>query len=290
MEAKQENPLREEITFLGELLGDTIREIAGGDSLKTVEKLRRLAWDGRTGQPGAGPTMTRFIASLRQDQLRLVIRAFSIFLDLVNLAEDRQRVRVLREREQNAYPNAHAESLHEAIRCLKLSGKSENEMQQLLDQLHIELVFTAHPTEAKRRSVRRKLSRLRELLRDSDAEQLPAERDRTRQLIRVELAKLWQTDFIRPWRPSVMQEVQRGLSIKPVLWDTLPQILREFRHSLDEVFSGNLLQIGPCVTFGSWIGGDRDGHPGVTTEVTEQTFAWLRQAATLDSLVWRGSC
>ncbi|NOY43793.1 MAG: phosphoenolpyruvate carboxylase [Planctomycetes bacterium] len=279
MDEKQETLLREEIASLGEMLGDTIREIAGGDSLQIVEDLRRLAWDGRSGRHETGPKTAQFIALLSNGQLRMVIRAFSIFLDIMNLSEDRQRVRVLHERERNVFPKARGESIREAVQRLKLAGRPISETQQLLDQLHIELVFTAHPTEAKRRSVRGKLRKIRELLRDSDTDQLPEKRERTQQLIRAELAKLWQTDVIRPWRPSIIQEVRRGLSIKPVLWKVLPQIMREFRGSLSEAFPENQLRIQPCVTFGSWIGGDRDGHPGVTAEVTEQTFVWLRHAA-----------
>jgi len=276
---KQETPLREEIALLGEMLGDTIREISGNESLQVVEELRRLAWDGRSGQPGIEPATTQFIASLDDGQLRVVVRAFSIFLDLMNLAEDRQRVRVLREREKKAYPKAHGQSIREAVLDLQQAGKSASEMQPLLDQLHIELVFTAHPTEAKRRTVRAKLRKIRNLLSDHDTKPLPAERERTRELMQTELAKLWQTDVIRPRRPTVMQEVVRGLSIKQNLWDVLPQIMRELRTSLAEAFPEEALRIRPCVTFGSWIGGDRDGHPHVTPEVTEQTFVWLRQAA-----------
>ncbi len=276
---KQETPLREEIALLGEMLGDTICEISGSKLLQVVEDLRRLAWDGRSGQSEVGPAATKFIASLDDSQLRVVVRAFSIFLDLMNLAEDRQRVRVLRERVINAYPEPHGQSIREAVFRLKQAGKSADQMQRLLDQLHTELVFTAHPTEAKRRTVRNKLRKLRKLLGDHDTQQLPAERERTHRLMRTELAKLWQTDFIRPWRPSVMQEVERGLSIKPVLWEVLPQILQELRGSLAEAFPENSLLIRPCVTFGSWIGGDRDGHSDVTPAVTQQTFVWLRQAA-----------
>jgi len=116
-------------------------------------------------------------------------------------------------------------------------------------------------------------------LSDHDAEQTPTEQEQTRQLMRTELAKLWQTDVIRPRRPTVMQEVVRGLSIKQNLWDILPQIMRELQGSLTEAFPGEDFRVRPCVTFGSWIGGDRDGHPHVTPEVTEQTFVWLRQAA-----------
>lgn len=190
---RQENTLREEIACLGEMLGETIQDIAGEDALNLVEKLRRLAWDRRNGKQEAGTTLTQLIASLDNDQLRVVIRAFSLFLDLTNLAEDRQRVYVLRERKRDAYPNAHSESISQAIEDLRHSGKSSNDMQQLLDQLHIELVFTAHPTEAKRRSVRSKLREIRKLLSDLDLDQLPGERNRTLRHIRAELTKIWST-------------------------------------------------------------------------------------------------
>ena len=279
IQKKSESPLREEISNLGKLLGETIQEIAGADSYAIVEKLRSLAWDSRSGKHGAEQVLTKYIASLQNDQLRIVVRAFSIFLDLMNIAEDRERVRVLQERRRNAYPDAHGESIREAIDRLKQSGKSVEELQPLLDQVHIELVFTAHPTEAKRRSVRAKLRNIRELLSESDAEQLPRERERAQEKIQAVLAKLWQTDVIRPWRPTVLQEVARGLSIKPVLWQVLPQIMREVRGALVHAYPEDSLPVRPFVTFGSWIGGDRDGHPGVTPDITQQTFVWLRQAA-----------
>jgi len=279
MGMKQQNQLREEITLLGNMLGETIQEIVGRDGLQVIEEIRRLAWDDRRSHTEAESILPRYISSLNENQLRIVVQAFTIFLDLVNLAEDRQRVRVLNNRKRKSHPNGYSESIHEAIERLKQSGKSSTSVQQFLAQLQIELVFTAHPTEAKRRAVRSKLRRIRELLEALDTEQLPTVHERTLQLIRVELAKLWQTDFIRPSRPTVMQEVERGLSIKPVLWDVLPQIMRELRDSLRKVYPESSLPKRPCVTFGSWIGGDRDGHPGVTPDVTRQTFAWLRQSA-----------
>ncbi len=279
MVTKRENPLREDIAMLGELLGDTIHDLDGPESLDLVERLRRLAWDRRSGRPGAAAEMAQVIAGLDHDQLRIVIRAFSIFLDLANLAEDCQRIRVLRQRLREAYPQGRGESIRDAIERLRDADLTATQLQGLLDRLHIELVITAHPTEAKRRSVRSKLRRLRQLLSEVDQQQQPFQRGRTLRQIQAELAKLWQTDVIRPWRPSVMQEVQRGLSIKPVLWDVIPEILSELRTALSDMYEGTSFQVGPCVTFGTWIGGDRDGHPDVTPEITRQTLLWLRQAA-----------
>ncbi|MDC0934779.1 phosphoenolpyruvate carboxylase [Pirellulales bacterium] len=273
-----ENRLREEIAFLGEKLGETIEMFEGADALELVERLRRLAWE-RRRRPSDDDELQQLIGKLDHDQFRVVIRAFTIFLDLVNLAEDRQRVRVLRERKRAAHPEPPNESVRSAIERLRAAGVAASEVERIVDRLNIELVFTSHPTEAKRTSIRRKLRRLRELVIETDGEQTPSERETTERLIESELAKLWQTDFIRPWRPSIMQEVRRGLSMKPVLWNVAPQVLGDLRNAIDQVYSGAKLEVGSCLRFGSWIGGDRDGHPGVTPEVTEQTIEWLRNAA-----------
>lgn len=271
--------VRQELGFLGAELGDTIREFAGEPTYEIVEQLRRAAWDRRIGVESADEQIKALIASLDDEQIRVVIRAFTILLDLFNLVEDRRRVRVLGERAKQAYPNPRAESIRAAVAELKARETSPAEVQSILDALHVDLVFTAHPTEAKRRSVRSKLRVIRQLLEEYDSDQLPEDRDRTEHLIRTEIAKLWQTDFIRPWRPSVMQEVARGLSIKPVLWNEVPKVSEELRRALQESFGDEVRLNGPSITFGSWIGGDRDGHPGVTAEVTEETFAWLRREA-----------
>ena len=111
---------------------------------------------------------------------------------------------------------------------LAAEGLPADKLQSLLDNLDVELVLTAHPTEAKRRSIRGKLRRLREILQRLDAaDLLPREAAELDTQLQVELTKLWQTDFIRPWPPTVIQEVQRGLSIMPVLWDVVPEVLKD---------------------------------------------------------------
>ena len=271
--------LREEIAGLGEILGNTLRELAGQRRFETVEKIRLLSRDHRSGDPESAEKLVELIGSLDLNSLRDVTRAYTVFLDLANLSEDRQRVRMLRSREQSSYPQPRSESIEAALRRLKMAGKSAEEVQQLLDRIHIELVFTAHPTEAKRRSIRAKLRRIRETLYKADHDDLPAEVDFNREALHGELAKLWLTDFIRPWRPTVLQEVQRGLSIKPVLWEVIPRMLTDLRMALSKVYPGGRFEVRPCITLASWIGGDRDGHPYVTSDVTEQTLLWLRQAA-----------
>ncbi len=274
-----EDPLRDEMGLLGSMLGETIREIAGESAFHSVEELRSLAWHRRSGREEADRQMMDFIAALDDEQLRVTIRAFTIFMDLLNLAEDRQRLRILAQRSESCYPAPRRESIGEAVRELKSLGITPHEMQGLLDQLQIELVFTAHPTDAKRRSVRHKLRRLRELLIERQSSSSPTQKEDVRGQIRGELVKLWQTDFIRPWRPSVMQEIGRGLSIKPVLWQTAPKIQEELADAVGRYYGSDIDVSRPALKFGSWIGGDRDGHPGVTAEITRQTLGWLREAA-----------
>jgi phosphoenolpyruvate carboxylase len=276
---KEESQLRGEIAFIGTMLGETVRELTGEETFQVVERVRKLAWARRSGAPDAESQLVDFISDLSDDQLRVVIRSFSIFMDLLNLTEDRQRIRVLSERAKVAYPQPKQESIRGAIAQLKQSGITSEQMQQVLHHLQIELVFTAHPTDAKRRSVRRKLTRLRELLARHSDDILPMEKEKVQKQLRAELSKLWQTDFIRPWKPSVINEVNRGLSIKPVLWNEVPKIMEEMHRGIEENYGDTVKITRPCLSFGSWIGGDRDGHPGVTAEVTQQTFQWLRDAA-----------
>lgn len=271
--------LRSEIRHLGTILGETIRELEGEEAFQIVEELRKLAWDRRTGVEHAEQRMIDRIANLNLEQLFITTRVFTVFLDLLNMVEDRRRVRVLGDRARGVYPQPRNESIRDAILQLRSAGTSADEIQQLIDGLHIELVFTAHPTDAKRRSVRSKLTAIRGLLAVLDRDPYPEERDRAEQEIRVEIAKLWQTDFIRPWRPTVMQEVSRGLSIKPVLWDEIPLLTDEFRRGIIENYGDAVKLKRPFLTFGSWIGGDRDGHPGVTANVTRETVTWLRREA-----------
>ncbi len=279
LEHLEDSTIRKEISLLGTILGETIREVEGVAAFTVVEDLRRLAWDRRSGRADAESQMIARIAELNNEQIQVAARAFTVFLDLLNVVEDRARVRVLNKRARKAHPGPRSESIRSAVAELKALGKSSKEMQMLINHLHIDLIFTAHPTDAKRRSVRSKLSAIRKLLWKLDLDLLPEEREGIDRMMRGEIFKIWQTDFIRPWRPTVMQEVARGLSIKPVLWKEIPKIAAELKYALNESFGDEVLAAKPCITFGSWIGGDRDGHPGVTADLTAETFAWLRREA-----------
>ena len=277
MEHIEDSEIRSEISFLGSLLGKTIREVEGDDAFHVVEELRLLAWDRRMGRQDAEPRMIERISDLDGHQLQVVIRAFTVFLDLLNVVEDRARVRVLQRRRHDCHPAPYGESIGNAVSVLKECGQTAAQIQAQVDCLHLRLVFTAHPTEAKRRSVRSKLSAIRRYLRQLDSERLTGQHGHSERAIAGEINKIWHTDFIRPWRPTVIQEVERGLSIKKVLWRETSRISDELDTALRENYGSAVLSRNPVITFGSWIGGDRDGHPGVTAEITQQTCTWLRR-------------
>ena len=270
---------RAEIDFLGTKLGEVIRQFEGEEAFVVVEKLRLASRERRSGNDSREHALRELISTLDASQHRVVIRAFSVFLDLMNVVEDRTRVRVLAERAREVYPSPRKESIGEAVETLQRDGLSESDFEELVKRLDVDLVFTAHPTEAKRRSVRRKLRTIRELMTELDHDPWPEKRSELESQVGAEIAKLWQTDFIRHWRPSVMQEVERGLSVKPVLWNAVPRIVGELHAAAKQYYGIEIESKRRCVQFGSWIGGDRDGHPGVTADVTCETVLWLRKEA-----------
>ena len=272
--------LHSDIELLSSALDEVIRDLAGDDAFGELVTIREIAAERRQGAPDAERRLATAIADLSEPSARNVARALGIFFDLANIAEDLQRIRVLREREQERHPQPLAESLAGAIRQLREAGHAAEDVQSALNRLSIELVFTAHPSEAKRRSIRSKLRRLRTSLADLDrADLLPRERDQLLAAVASELRVLWQTEFLKPAKPSVANEVDRGLSILPRLREVVPQVCRAMRRALAEEYPGHPFTIPTFLSFGSWMGGDRDGNPFVTAEVTAATLCKLRNAA-----------
>jgi phosphoenolpyruvate carboxylase len=272
--------LQSDIELLSSALDDVIRDLAGDDAFGELVTIREIAAERRRGVPDAERRLATAIADLAEPSARNVARALGIFFDLANIAEDLQRIRVLREREQERHPQPLSESLAGALRELRHAGHSAEAVQEAINRLSIELVFTAHPSEAKRRSIRSKLRRLRTNLADLDRDNLlPRERDQLLRAIASELRVLWQTEFLKPAKPSVGDEVDRGLSILPRLREVVPQVCRAMRLALAEEYPGHTFKIPTILSFGSWMGGDRDGNPFVTAEVTAATLCKLRNAA-----------
>jgi len=271
--------LRRDVRMLGFELGKVLKR-HGSDGLYTlVEEVRALAKTRRDGDAGADEALTARIAKLDDDELGELMRALSCFFDLANLAEDRHRVRVLRERERTSGMSARAQSLGAAIQQLADRGETAKQVQDRLGQLDVELVFTAHPTEAKRRTIRNTLGRLRRDLGALDRpDTLPRERDQTLSRIKADLDCLWETETLRPTRPTVLEEVDRSLFVVDSLWQVLPWLMRATRRAIGQAFEQDTPVLRDVVRFGTWIGGDRDGNPYVTAQVTRKTLIKLRQA------------
>ncbi|MFN8607760.1 MAG: phosphoenolpyruvate carboxylase [Vulcanimicrobiota bacterium] len=259
--------LRQEVRWLGALLGQVISQLDGPQSLELEERIRNLAKLRRLGDQPAKDELFEILKGLNIDQSWMVCRAFTLFFDLSNLAEDRQRVRTLRSRKQLK------ESLDSAIQDMHKRGLSAEQVQQRLNVLHLEPVFTAHPTEAKRRAVRLHLQRLRRWLQRGDSGQ------NVEASVREIIETLWHTDLLRPRKPTVLEEVARGLATVRKLWNVIPRLHRELISALDHYYPGRQFRLPAFLQFGTWMGGDRDGNPFVTSDTTAKTLRVYRKAA-----------
>ncbi len=273
--------LSADIHLLGDILGQVIRRQAGLETFEQEELVRALAKVRRQDpNPAIDDRLNRLIAGLSLDQAELIARAFNTYFELVNLAEENHRVRVLRQRERAAHPQPLPESITAAVAALWQMGVDEWEMSQLLARLHIEMVFTAHPTESKRRTILSKLRRIAQALFEMEVRDLlPHEREQLVDHIRAEVTSLWLTEHSRTTRPTPTDEVRTGLFYFDLsLWEVVPQIYQTLGQALAQYYP-TLTPPDGFLTFASWMGGDRDGNPTVTALVTAETLRLHRGLA-----------
>jgi phosphoenolpyruvate carboxylase len=268
------------IHLLGEALGDVIRSQESMALFETEERVRALAKARRLGDLSAAKQLAAAIAGLPDDAARATASAFAVYFDLVNLAEEVHRILALRARERSLHPAPIGESIRAAVSDLKARGTPPERMAELLRALRVELVLTAHPTEAKRRTVLSKLQRIAEAVRRLvDPELLPRERAALAASLRAEVVELWLTDRARTARPAVTDEVRTGLFfVDAVFWEALPRIHDDLDAALREHYPSLAARSG-WLTLASWIGGDRDGNPAVTAAVTAETLRLHRGLA-----------
>ncbi len=272
--------LSETIHLLGDILGDVIADRESVALLTTEERIRKLSKLRRNGDKNASVKLTSAVRALSAEDARAVSAAFAVYFDLVNLAEDHHRVRRLAQREHEQYPAPISESIADAIQRLKASGISNARMTYLLRNLNIDLVLTAHPTEAKRRTILSKLNRIFELLGelDNDLLSLPKRKDLENKLY-AEITGIWLTGRQRVAKPEVTDEVRTGLYfVDSVFWDVIPEVYQALNDSLATEFPA-LSVNHPWLRIGSWMGGDRDGNPFVTADVTAETLRLHRGLA-----------
>ena len=286
-------PLRRDVRSLGTLLGTVLREQAAPGIYEAVESLRQAAIARREvedeeEQPlDLGAIHEQAGDSVQAYQLA---RAFSLYFELINLAETnhRKRRRLAHQLEESAQPGAQERvqrgSLRGTLRALRGAGVELPKVLQLLGQVCVTAVFTAHPTEVARRSVMFKRRRISDLLEQLDRIPIPAaELEALEADLLAEITALWQTDDVRAARPTVRDEIRMALDyFESSLFDTLPVLHAEVRHALCAEFSESadevpqLADLPQLVGFGSWIGGDRDGNPFVTPATTTEALAMSR--------------
>ena len=266
------------IHLLGDILGEVIGELESPKIFAIEERIRIAAKERRGGNAAAVKQLDAEVEALNVDQARAVSAAFTTYFELINLAEENHRVAQLRERVLSAEPLG--ESVVDAIAQLKKDGITAAQMKSLLSGLSIELVLTAHPTEARRRTVLSKLQRLARLLDQASTDRL-SERDRekNREAIHAEVTALWLTDSHRTERPAVTDEVRTGLQfVESVFWDALPALYEDLEDALASYYPEVELP-SKWLYMASWMGGDRDGNPNVDHEVTAETLRLHRGLA-----------
>ena len=274
-------PLRDDVRHLGELLGDTLKQHGGPQLYETVERVRAVAKNARQGNDEAFRDLADELSARPTEEALPVARAFAQFLGLANIAEQHHRIR--RRREYLKDPDAAPQrgSCADAFARLIDAGVSADRLYDAVCRLRIELVFTAHPTEIARRTVVQRSNRIAQALAANDRPDLTGpERDEVVAALRREVAGAWTTRELRDERPSPLDEVRSGLvAFEQSLWTAVPAFLRAVDRALRRTTGRELpLDISP-ITFGSWIGGDRDGNPNVTHEVTRVATLYARWTA-----------
>lgn len=272
--------LRSRVKLLGRLLGNVLIKHEDPVVFKSVEKLRKGFIQLRSNENSAKrEQLIALIDSLPADIIEQVIRAYSIYFSLVNIAEEdfqhRQRRRRVRKLGHADWKGSH----YQTIRDLKQQGIDQHGLQKLLDHLSYQPVFTAHPTESKRRTVMQLQRQLFEIIDDlTDPRVSGYEKDSLIKRLEIQIEVLWQTNEVREKRPQVADEIKLGTSYFPR--SLYQAICIEYRHlekaicriyGEDEI--GNpVVKVPSFIKFGSWIGGDRDGNPYVTPDTTRMAL------------------
>ena len=279
--------LSSDVDFLASALGEVLQELEGQRLFRLVERVRHLTKSLRSGaDDGAAQELDELLGSLDTVTAEKLVRAFTIYFQLVNLAEEIHRVRVNRHREVGAnVAEPRGESLAAAVKSLQSRGWTRKEASEFLRGLDLQLTVTAHPTEVKRYTVRLKIERIGEALRQlHEVELAPREGRELREQIYAEIATLWLTREVAPERPTVIDEVKSALYyFRRSLLQVVPRIMADLEEALDDYFPDSAAPRAahlsptreapaPILRFRSWIGGDRDGNPYVTPSVMREAF------------------
>jgi len=261
--------VRQDVRELGALLGDVLEDQSSTAAFETVEDLRTSAIAYRAGEADSRQSLRDVIDRLDPDGASVVARAFTTYFELINLAEERERVRANREASQ---ARTLEDGLEETVEALSAADADTETVQGVLDDVLIEPTFTAHPTEARRKTVKAKLRSIaRDLevlderrMTDKEAEQCWKEVD-------AEVTSLWQTSQVRDRRPEPQDEARNvQWYLENILFDVVGEVYQEFEDVVHEEYPD--VDVPKLFEFRSWAGSDRDGNPFVTPEVTTDTL------------------
>jgi phosphoenolpyruvate carboxylase len=298
----RDKQLRSRVKLFGNLLGKIIEEQAGSDVLTAVETLRKGYISLRRSEnPRRRQRLAALIEEIDADTLTHVVRAFSIYFSLVNIAEEAYQHRE-RRLQVHAGGALWKGSFDSVLRDFKIQGIGTKQAQQLLDRMAYMPVFTAHPTEAKRRTLMENMRRIFLLSEQlNDLRLSKEERSEVTRQMEMEIQILWKTDEVRTHRPEVRDEIKNGLFyFRESLFEAVPQVYRNMHKALKRIYGNEAetLRIPNFIKFGSWIGGDRDGNPFVTAETTVQAVRlhqrevlreYLRQTIRLSHILTQSS-
>lgn len=276
-------PLRDDVRLLGRLLGDVVRDQRGEAVFDVVERVRQAAIRfNRDADKAAGQEMAEALDRLSQGDMNAVVRAFSYFLHLSNIAEDRHLIRKLRRDALTGAPPADGE-LRMALDRLDAASVTSETLAACLDAALISPVLTAHPTEVQRKSILSLEHKIARLLDARDRQSLtPEEAAENDAELQTAVLTLWRTRMLRPQRLAVIDEVKNGASyFGETFFEELPRLFCRFEDLLRERHPERDWRLKPFLRVGSWIGGDRDGNPFVTAPILRETVR-LQSAAALE--------
>ncbi|WP_440615730.1 phosphoenolpyruvate carboxylase [Cysteiniphilum sp. 6C5] len=262
--------VKEDIELLGNILGKVIECQTGESGLAIVEKIRQSAIHIQTSQDSSFERLYRYIESLDAKQSIIVARAFGHFLNLVNIVENVHRIDI----------ETPTNSLNEIIANATRVGVKPTEIEDIIQELSITLVLTAHPTEVKRRTNVQKYNQISELIKWRKEAKTTYDKVDIDRKLHVIITNLWLTDEIRRKRPTPIEEAKWGCAVvEEAFWHSVPQYFRRINCALLDSGLIPLTLNQTPLKFGSWMGGDRDGNPYVTANITEQVVMLYRWRA-----------
>lgn len=271
--------LRNDVRLLGTLVGEVIEEQGGEGLFHQVESARVAAIHRRESDPDTDTDLSQLVNQLDTTQAGELVRAFSTYFQVVNLAEKIHRIRRSRDYLRSG-SGPQPGGIEDALRKIIRDGASLQDMQDLLASMHIEPVFTAHPTEATRRTILEKHLRIAQRLGERlDPYHLPREEQAIIERIRVEIASLWQTEEHPDAKRTVNDELEHVLFyITDILYRIIPAFYEVLEDTLNQTYGtpDTDWQIPSLISFASWVGGDMDGNPNVTAQTIQHTLSQHR--------------